>query len=83
VNDNRQPPNYIVSIGDSGGATYYGPFSSPQQLLAYGCAANWGTRDWRAIYLDDPRAPLPVITPANLVETLPAVLSSDRRSPAI
>jgi hypothetical protein len=65
VNDNRQPPNYIVSIGDSG-ATYHGPFASQKHLLAYGYAANWGTSEWRAVHLDDPRAPLPVVTPPTL-----------------
>jgi hypothetical protein len=63
MND-RQQPNYIISVGDSG-AALHGPFSSQKQLLAYGYAARWGSRDWRAIRLDDPRAPLPVITPAD------------------
>jgi hypothetical protein len=54
--------NYIVSIGDKG-ATYHGPFSSQQQLLAYADGANWGSSDWRAVHVEDPHAPLPVITP--------------------
>jgi hypothetical protein len=63
MNDNEQP-NYIVSIGNEG-ATYHGPFSSREQLLAYGYERSWGTSEWCAVYLDDPRAPLPVITPSD------------------
>jgi hypothetical protein len=57
----RDECNYIVTIGDRG-ATYVGPFSSYERLTAYGF--EYCKDEWRAAYVEDPRAPLPVITPA-------------------
>jgi hypothetical protein len=60
--------NFILTYGDADGVQLHGPFTSLRQIGGYGCwwqAEHGDDPNWHSVYIADPHARLPVVTPTS------------------